>query len=231
MNFLAVKQAKLVRVKQILDENKEEVVSGTFGHTHVNRILRSEFGSGTKVRFITEMTNEIRHNNPLVSRVCDYCHRELPIIDFRWSRTLQRRCSDCRNVQDRQYYQKTCERRRERRKSVYWSDPEPTRRRVRVQSSIYDEVKKIQVISHYGKGVGACVVCGEDDLNCLSIDHINGGGREHRKRIGSHFYAWLIKNGFPEGYQTLCMNCQFKKRVREREYAGVIEDNFLEELI
>lgn len=74
---------------------------------------------------------------------------------------------------------------------------------------------KIKVLLHYSKEKLACVKCGESRIACLSIDHINGGGNKHRKSEkipGSKFYQWLIKNSFPEGFQTLCMNCQFIKR-------------------
>lgn len=50
------------------------------------------------------------------------------------------------------------------------------------------------------------------DLRCLSINHINGNGHLHRKKVGNgtHFYLWLIKHNFPDGYNIICMNCQFK---------------------
>lgn len=51
-------------------------------------------------------------------------------------------------------------------------------------------------------------------MKFLSIDHINGGGSKHTKslnRRGVTFYLWLIKQGFPDGYQTLCYNCNFAK--------------------
>lgn len=61
------------------------------------------------------------------------------------------------------------------------------------------------------------------DLRVLSLDHINGRGRQDRKaqKSGSLFYYWLQKNGFPEGLQVLCMNCQYVKRrlnKEERQY-------------
>ena len=71
---------------------------------------------------------------------------------------------------------------------------------------------KIKVLTHYGNGKCACVKCGFDDIRALSIDHIGGGGREHMRnaKIGN-MYLWLWKQNFPDGYQTLCMNCQFIK--------------------
>lgn len=66
---------------------------------------------------------------------------------------------------------------------------------------------KETVIQHYGS---KCDCCGESRLEFLCIDHINGGGNEHRKKLkryGSAFYDWLIKNDFPMGFRVLCHNC------------------------
>jgi len=40
---------------------------------------------------------------------------------------------------------------------------------------------KTEVLTHYGNGQLACVICKESRLTCLSLDHIDGGGRFHRK--------------------------------------------------
>jgi hypothetical protein len=80
---------------------------------------------------------------------------------------------------------------------------------------------KTKVLTHYGNGVCACVTCGFSDIDVLSIDHIEGGGNAHRKSLpngqGTHFYYWLVKNDLPLGYQTLCMNCNWKKRKKSHE--------------
>ena len=79
---------------------------------------------------------------------------------------------------------------------------------------------KEQVVRHYGGGKAACVECNELRLVCLSIDHVNGGGKQHKLKIGQKgygFYLWLRRHNYPEGYQTLCMNCQFIKRLENRE--------------
>ena len=78
---------------------------------------------------------------------------------------------------------------------------------------------KTEVLTHYGEGRLACVMCGESRLACLSIDHIEGGGVSNRKELnayGYRFYKRLKKEDFPKGYQTLCMNCQFVKAVYDR---------------
>jgi hypothetical protein len=95
----------------------------------------------------------------------------------------------------------------------------------------YIATLKLRVLTHYGNGKCACVKCGATNVNALSIDHINGGGNKHRKQInvlaGIPFYIWLKKNNFPEGYQTLCMNCQCIKRNDNREYKGQAENKYM----
>ena len=80
---------------------------------------------------------------------------------------------------------------------------------------------KIKVLTYYGNNNLACVICGENRLPCLTLDHINGEGFQHRQQInkgaGTTFYTWLEKQGFPKGYQTLCMNDQFIKRNERTE--------------
>jgi hypothetical protein len=72
---------------------------------------------------------------------------------------------------------------------------------------------KKQVISHYG---GKCTCCGQDDINKLTIDHINGDGAEHRKEINyKNIYEWLVKNNYPDGFTVLCFNCNCAKRKYE----------------
>jgi len=65
---------------------------------------------------------------------------------------------------------------------------------------------KAEVLAHYG---GKCVCCGESAPQFLTIDHVNGGGRTHRKTMkASSIFEFLKKAGFPlEGYRVLCFNC------------------------
>jgi hypothetical protein len=72
----------------------------------------------------------------------------------------------------------------------------------------YEKYKNL-VFDHYGHKC-SCPECGEAHFEFLTIDHIDGGGRKHRKdlKIGN-LYRWLVKNNFPLGFRTLCMNCNF----------------------
>lgn len=70
-----------------------------------------------------------------------------------------------------------------------------------------------EMITAYG---GVCTCCGIDDWRFLTIDHINGGGNEHRRELGTvggqPFFRWLRNNGYPkDNFQVLCMNCNVAK--------------------
>ena len=66
------------------------------------------------------------------------------------------------------------------------------------------------VLVAYGR---QCICCGEAEPRFLTIDHIENDGVIQRKShgVGAHFWRWLIKRGFPDGFQVLCMNCNFGK--------------------
>lgn len=74
---------------------------------------------------------------------------------------------------------------------------------------------KMKVLNHYSNGKMECECCKEKILDFLTIDHLNGDGNSHRKKVGSgHLYKWLIDNNFPEGYGVLCMNCNFGRGLK-----------------
>lgn len=78
---------------------------------------------------------------------------------------------------------------------------------------------KKKVIKHYGN---ECLLCHEDRIERLTIDHNNNDGAEQRKNLkcytGSRMYRWLIKNNFPNnlGLQVLCYNCNCSKRATSK---------------
>jgi hypothetical protein len=80
---------------------------------------------------------------------------------------------------------------------------------------------KLIVLDHYSGGSMRCACCGVEYIEFLTIDHINGGGAKHRRLLGSgslstgggHFYSWLKRNGYPNGYRVLCQNCNFSHGV------------------
>ena len=62
------------------------------------------------------------------------------------------------------------------------------------------------VLEHYG---ASCACCGTTDQ--LSIDHVNGDGHLHRQEVRGSLYLWLIGEGYPDGFQTLCKACNTSK--------------------
>jgi len=90
---------------------------------------------------------------------------------------------------------------------------------------------KRDIIRVYG---GRCACCREQELIFLTIDHVAGGGNQHRKKLkvggGSKFYYWLRSNNYPLGFQVLCMNCQFGTRFRKtcpHKLSGLRHENDL----
>lgn len=110
----------------------------------------------------------------------------LPIVDFAKNRAassgLHSRCRKCN------------------------SDPEGQRQR-HIQ-------RRAATLSHYSvdKNHPACVCCGEDIDAFLCIDHIDGGGCQHKRDEGfSNLTGYLFRMGFPPGFQVLCHNCNAAK--------------------
>jgi len=71
-------------------------------------------------------------------------------------------------------------------------------------------LRRERIISKYG---GACVCCDETRREFLAIDHVNGGGAEHRREVNGQVYAWLEKNGYPAGFRILCHNCNMSRGI------------------
>ena len=64
-----------------------------------------------------------------------------------------------------------------------------------------------EMIEAYG---GTCACCGESHWEFLTIDHIQGGGNNHRKSLGGQraFMRELRRRGYPkDNYRLLCYNC------------------------
>ena len=60
---------------------------------------------------------------------------------------------------------------------------------------------------------GKCCKCGFSDKRALQIDHINGGGSEHRRHCSSVGFTKYILEHLDE-FQLLCANCnQIKKNL------------------
>lgn len=81
---------------------------------------------------------------------------------------------------------------------------------------LYDK-RKVMVFTHYGN---KCNCCDGANKLFLSIDHIDNDGHEEvwpsgRIIWGRQMYQKIYKDGFPDRYQLLCMNCNFGKRMNK----------------
>lgn len=136
-------------------------------------------------------------------------------------------CASCGNDANGKALCEKCEDRRKRSRAsraglpcnVCHQNPRSTDGHycVECRSAMYkakrDKIKNA-VFDHYGR---SCECCGETLQAFLSIDHIEGGGLQHRKSLGisssTGFYAWLRKSGFPTGFRTLCHNCNMGRQI------------------
>jgi len=92
----------------------------------------------------------------------------------------------------------------------------------KVERSKSDKIKrqniKATVLEHYGS---KCKLCGETNTSLLSLDHIDGNGRQHRLEVlgtdsGSGFYKWVFKN-WPSNLRILCFNCNCQHNISINE--------------
>ena len=173
-------------------------------------------------------------------RICTRCRRMKPIEEF--AKKGNGRRSICRpcdvDIHKQRYYNLKGERERilsrtghahsvRTAKGLCWQCDSPVepgsvrckkhndenrsrshRMRVKVKNAIFD---------HYGR---KCACCGETIATFLSIDHVKNDGSVHRRSLtgcksgGSiSVYLDIIRRGFPDDFQVLCMNCQFGKRM------------------
>ncbi len=139
------------------------------------------------------------------------------------------RCHDCKPLEDfykessrgdgRRPYCKACCKKDNKRK--YLANREVrlahsreyvrnNRARVNARMAEWKKNLRLAVLHHYSRGSMSCALCGERCTDFLVIDHIAGGGNEHRKNIrGVSIYVWLHRNNYPDGFRVLCFNCNY----------------------
>lgn len=121
----------------------------------------------------------------------------------------QGRCKSCISARERKRYAANRDAVHEYNVRHYAANREERLESVRQYAA---EFKAI-VFAHYGE---ACVCCGSG--HDLTLDHINGDGREWRHRVfggdkvsNARVYRWFIINDFPDDIQTLCRRCNRSK--------------------
>ena len=97
----------------------------------------------------------------------------------------------------------------------YNHEPRNIKRRVGYNKLYYVKLRETVLLALGNK----CCLCGFSDTRTLQIDHINGGGVKEKKEITSTYYIHVLKE-FESGskkYQLLCANCNWIKRVINKE--------------
>jgi hypothetical protein len=157
-------------------------------------------------------------HDPETGHLNSYCKICAIVKADRWYREHLERAKNSRSA----YRQANLEQSRERDRAYLQAHGDGINRRRRdsyredasistVQQLNFRQRTRQAVFDHYG---WHCACCGSTER--LEIDHVNGGGTEHRRKerlpSGLAFYRWLIRNNFPDGYQALCRSCNASKR-------------------
>lgn len=134
---------------------------------------------------------------------------------------------DDKKQSDRRYYQEHKEEHNEHSKVYRQTHKEEIaryyeehREEHKENLRIWAQKIRLEILQKYSGEYPKCAHCGTDDLEVLTIDHINNDGAEHRRSIklpaGTAFYYWLRNNSYPKGFQVLCRNCNYKKLLQHR---------------
>ena len=67
---------------------------------------------------------------------------------------------------------------------------------------------------------GKCERCGFNDMRALQIDHVDGKGKEERRKLvaSDPFYRHVMSEAHHGGYQVLCANHNWIKRAEREEH-------------
>lgn len=141
---------------------------------------------------------------PGTIRTCSKCNEDKPHSDFPVDGRSY--CRACKGKGHSIWWRKqTVEKRRYY--SLLGDKPGQYKRRREKAWKI-----RLEMITAYG---GKCVCCGIDEPLFLTLEHLNGGGREHRRRLKTHkactIYEELKRLGWPSEYTILCYNCNSVK--------------------
>jgi len=101
-----------------------------------------------------------------------------------------------------------------------WQDNHPeirkayykkNKKRLLKRSSERAKELRLKAIEYYSNGKMECNCCREKHYEFLTIDHLPNAPhkKDNKKKGGREVYYWLKKYNYPEGFQILCMNCNF----------------------
>jgi len=128
-----------------------------------------------------------------------YCNSCRPIMFYVYNKNWRTRHPDQRRLIDKRAIANKPEYYRALKKYTHYRWREKLRR---------------MVFAHYSNNSLKCACCDESEQDFLVIDHVGGNGNKHRREVfgrtdagGYRMHRWLVKTGFPPGFQVLCSNC------------------------
>ena len=84
---------------------------------------------------------------------------------------------------------------------------------IRKIARVHAKCVKSAALYFYSNGMMQCALCEESQFKNLCLDHIEGGGTQHRLKDpgtrGKAVYAWCKRNEYPPIFRVLCWNCNF----------------------
>lgn len=160
-------------------------------------------------------------------RRCSKCHERKPPSAFYRSGEnvdgLQSRCKPCHVVAMREYRHRHPDRIREYQRRAHQKNRVKrnagsrlyyARNAERARTRARERIRVLKDAAYAAYGGYVCRCCGETEVAFLCVDHVNNDGYAHRKAVPAHsLYFWLAKEGYPAGFQILCMNCNHGKRI------------------
>jgi hypothetical protein len=137
---------------------------------------------------------------------CCRCKVDRPVSEFWVDRKqngrilAQSQCKACRAAHHKEWWSKLS---KERKDSYKKLENKELHRQNRKKA---EWELRLEMIAAYG---GRCVCCGEREPLFLTLEHLKGGGRAHRRRLhrASSIYKELRSQGWPMDYTVLCFNC------------------------
>lgn len=155
-------------------------------------------------------------------RVCTKCGLQKPIETFKLHGKYRRRsCQECDRPMFRQKHKEWRDKNRAHLRA-YARESMKRHRKTwtsEKRAGLVERAKmtreKLRRIVYLAYGA-VCNCCGEDELNFLSLDHVNNDGYARRKNGephggGAQLFKKIIEAGFPSDFQILCMNCNHGK--------------------
>lgn len=171
------------------------------------------------------MTGTMRGPYPIQteSKSCEHCGTSYnrkrfdskleDIRIYKNRRYCSRPCADeSRKSRARVHYEEHKEEMRDKKKKKMKQLRDNNPEKYNAQSRAAKAKERAALFEMYGH---ACSGCGFTDKRALTLDHKLNNGSQERKKFGERgVYRRALEMCRPDEYQTLCMNCQFIKRVR-----------------